>query len=702
MRNRLEVKPRRAAEILAALFTTLALSGCGGSSSGTDTPSASAQATSVTVPLDASGLPDAQASLVIEPTFHLAPVLLAAPDDRDAQDNTASALTAPHAQALSASQAALNTRGLTVQAIESAQRAQALTTSSGELATPQAGTGTVTTYTPAQIRAAYKLPALPATGTTPTAAQAAQLGAGQTIYIVDAKHDPNVAAELSTFNQKFGLPTCTSRAIATSTKLPLASAATADGCTLSVVYSTASGTMSGTAPLYDSGWATEITLDVQWAHATAPLARIILIEAPDASLNSLLGAIQLANSMGPGVVSMSFGANEGSWISSVDSAFTGAGMSYLAATGDSGAAVYWPAVSSKVVAVGGTSLSYTSTGTRTEAGWSGTGGGISQYLATPSYQASRVPGVGSLIRRGVADVAFNANPSTGQFVAVIPSGSTTASWVSAGGTSLSTPQWAGITAVANAMRVQAGKAVLGAPHAQLYGQIGAVPGTYASAFADITSGTNGACAICTATVGYDALTGLGTPNATSLLSALLGSTAVSTAPVIASATVSGKAGVALAFTVSATAANPVSYALSGAPSGMTIASNGVLSWANPVAGSYAVTVTAKDSKTALSGQGVVTVVIASASQTPVIKASALSGVAGKALTGSISVSDPGGYAMAVTITGLPSGVLLSVSGQTITFYWAKPIKGSYALNISVRDAIGLTAQASVPITIAAQ
>jgi subtilase family serine protease len=92
-------------------------------------------------------------------------------------------------------------------------------------------------------------------------------------------------------------------------------------------------------------WATEIALDVQWAHATAPLARIVLIEAPSASVNDLLGAINLANAMGPGVVSMSFGAPEGDWVVSIDSAFSAADMTYVAAAGDSGKGVSWPSSS---------------------------------------------------------------------------------------------------------------------------------------------------------------------------------------------------------------------------------------------------------------------------------------------------------------------------------------------------------------------
>ncbi|WP_202620101.1 hypothetical protein, partial [Escherichia coli] len=131
---------------------------------------------------------------------------------------------------------------------------------------------------------------------------------------------PNVVAELAAFNAKFGLPTCSSRTLTASSALPLA-AASSSGCELVVAYS-AGNALSSTAPAYDSGWATEIALDVQWAHATAPLARLVLIEAPDAGVASLTGAVSLANRMGAGVVSMSFGANEGSWTASYDSVFS--------------------------------------------------------------------------------------------------------------------------------------------------------------------------------------------------------------------------------------------------------------------------------------------------------------------------------------------------------------------------------------------
>ena len=198
-------------------------------------------------------------------------------------------------------------------------------------------------YTPAQIRAAYRLPTLPALNSVLTASMAAPGGAGQTIYIVDAYHHPNAVADLAKFNQKFGLPTCTQAAAPTSAARLAAPAANA-GCTVMVVYSGTGGTVSRQAPAYDAGWASEIALDVQWAHATAPYARIVLIEAPNASVAALSDAVKLANTLGPGVVSMSFGAIEGSWVGSANAVFQGTGMTYLAATGDSGYAVSWPAV----------------------------------------------------------------------------------------------------------------------------------------------------------------------------------------------------------------------------------------------------------------------------------------------------------------------------------------------------------------------
>lgn len=767
-----------------AVCAALMLAACGGGSTTDEASDASGVATaSTTFALEAIEVPDEASSLVALPSFHVAPVLLDAPSDADMADNTATARQVPHLQAVPPALQGLSSRRLTPQRLEEAGRATGAASKENPGAIPMAS-GAVATYTPAQIRAAYGLPALPAIGASLTAAQAAPLGAGQTVYIVDAMHDPNAAAELAAFNQKFGLPTCTTKAISPNATLPLAAASTST-CEFSVVYSTAAGAMTATAPAYDAGWATEIALDVQWVHATAPLARIVLIEAPDASVNSLVGAIKLANAMGPGVVSMSFGAPEGSWTASVNAAFTAANMTYLAATGDSGAAVSWPSVSSNVVAVGGTTLSYSGVGARSEVTWSGTGGGTSAYTATPGYQTSAVPGMGTAVRRAVADVAFNADPSTGQYVATQAPGSATVTWISAGGTSLSTPQWAGLIAVANAQRVRAAKAVLGAPHVVLYGAIATVPGTYASAFADIAKGANGSCATCAAGIGYDRPTGLGTPNTAGLLTALTG-TSSATAPVVASAAIGGKVGSALSFTVSVaatnaltyalagaptgmtigtagvvtwaapvagtyavkvtatdtktglsgsgtytvtiaaplppvvatatingkagtalsfqptvTASNPVTYALSNAPSGMSIAGTGLVSWAKPVAGSYAVKVTATDTKTGLSGSGTYTVVITlnTAASGLVITANPMTGVVGKPLSGTIVISAPGATSVQITLSGVPLGMMFSISGTTLTATWSKPVVGNYTMTASVRDSAGRSATKIIPITV---
>ncbi|RTL23695.1 MAG: peptidase S53 [Burkholderiales bacterium] len=604
-----------------SLLACAALTACGGGASSPDTSltrGASAPgAVALNVQLDAA---DPAANVEALPSFHAAAVELDEPDD---------GATPRQTQAL----AGLSTRRLTLATLDDSRRAHALSSGAGE-AQPLAATTTVTTYTPAQIRAAYGLPALPASTTGLTAAQAAQLGAGQTIYIVNAKHNPNVVAELAAFNAKFGLPTCSSRTLTASSALPLA-AASSSGCELVVAYS-AGNALSSTAPAYDSGWATEIALDVQWAHATAPLARLVLIEAPDAGVASLTGAVGLANRMGAGVVSMSFGANEGSWTASYDSVFSGAGMSYVAATGDNGAAVSWPSVSTKVLAVGGTTLSYTGSGARSETTWSGTGGGVSAYTALPSYQSGSI---GGYARRAVADVAFNADPNSGQYVATIAPGTTAPRWISAGGTSLSTPQWAGLLAVSNAIRAAAGKAALGQPHAALYQQIGSVPTQYSAAFKDITLGANGGCGTCVAKPGYDTPTGWGTPNVSALLTSL---------------------------------------------SGVSVSGGGTGTTPSP-----APTPTPKPTPApAPSGLALTT--------------TALNGVAGKSFSGTIGYSAPGASALAISISGAASGMVFSANSSGITVGWAQPVVGKTNLVITLMDNLGRTTTGTVVVTISAK
>ncbi|MDR7269324.1 subtilase family serine protease [Pelomonas saccharophila] len=574
-----------------SLLTAAALTACGGGSGDSPTVQVSEAASVINLSVDLDEGATAS-GVVAQPSFHTAAVDLEEPDNG----------AAPHrALALSG----ITTKGLTRERLDDAMRPRAFAAGNGEAA-PMASSTAMTVYTPAQIRAAYGQPALPASTAGLTAAQAAQLGAGQTIYIVNAKHDPNIAAELAAFNAKFGLPTCSNRTLAANASLPLA-AASSSSCELVIAYSTSAGALTATAPAYDSGWATEIALDVQWAHATAPLARLVLIEAPDAGVSSLSKAVALANRMGAGVVSMSFGASEGSWTSSYDSAFSTAGMSYLAATGDNGAAVSWPSVSTRVVAVGGTTLSYNGSGARSETTWTGTGGGTSAYVALPSYQSGTI---GGYAKRAVADVAFNADPNSGQYVALISPGTTTTRWVSAGGTSLATPQWAGLLAVANAMRTASAKSLLGQPHAALYQQIGAVPTSYAAAFKDVASGSNGTCTGCTAKTGYDTPTGWGTPNVSALLTSLSGASATTTSggstttpnttgPQLTTTSLSGTAGRAFSGTIgySAPGATSLNISITGAASGMVFSGSSTgltVAWANPVAGRTHLVITLKD------------------------------------------------------------------------------------------------------------
>lgn len=686
--------------LLPALMLGALLTACGGGGDG-----AGAAATAQVGSGDSTdtGAASTLATAQVSPTYHLAPVLLDAPGDTDMARPSASARMAPHTTTVPEALGGLSSRGLTVPALQAAAaggaagaRARIASTSAsaeGEAVRPMAAGSTVVTYTPAQIRAAYNLPELPDLSGSITDTQAAQLGAGQTVYIVNAYHDPNIAAELAAFASRFGLPGCDAASIDPSASLPLASAST-DGCTFSVVYATSSGGMTASAPAYNSGWATEIALDVQWVHATAPMARIVLIEAPDSGIASIANAVALANAMGPGVVSLSLGANEGSWVSSVDSVFYGTGMSYAAATGDNGAAVEWPSVSPGVLAVGGTTLTFKGTGARSETVWSGTGGGVSKYLARPAYQTKSVPGLGTPARRSVADVSFNANPASGQYVAVMSQNGSSTSWVSAGGTSLATPQWAALLAVANALRTQSSLGMIGAPHNALYASVASVAKLYAADFLDIKSGKDGSCSLCVAKTGYDNPSGLGTPQGVSLLSTLAGVTVPASAPSITPTDIHGQAGVALSFSVSVSAANALSYSLGGAPSGMAVSSAGVVSWAKPVTGSYSVTVTATDTRTGQTAQGVYAITIVTP-EPPSVTAATASAVAGKAFSQAMSYTAPN--AVTWTLTKPPSGMVISKAGVVS---WPKPVKGSYSVTVTAKDSkTGKTGSAVLSLTV---
>ncbi len=326
----------------------------------------------------------------------------------------------------------------------------------------------------------------------------ANQGAGQTIGIVDAFDHPNIESDLGVFNTTFGLPACT----------------TSNGC-FQKVYA------SGVRPSTNAGWALEISLDVEWAHAIAPQAKILLVEAASNSFANLLQAVDVAVQNGASVVSMSWGGGEFLSETSYDSAhFAVNGVTFTASSGDSGAGVEYPAASPDVVAVGGTTLNTDKSGNYLgETAWSGSGGGQSAYEAEPLYQANYpIPNDPNGLR-GVPDVAYDGDPNTGFAVYDSVRYQGQRGWFQVGGTSAGAPQWAALFVIANSVRVAGGKRTLSSANGAVYS---AAAGTaYGSNFHDITSGTNGSCGtLCTASSGYDYVTGLGSPKANNIIQAL--------------------------------------------------------------------------------------------------------------------------------------------------------------------------------------
>ena len=471
------------------------------------------------VPADPATLTPQGVSLEAVPLFHRQPVVLPEPGDADADGSNRSALDVPQPVEVPAELRALSTQGLTDERV--AAWSDAIGTGRARAFQSADSAVAPVVHTPAQVRAAYGLPPVPASTAGLTAAALAALGAGQTVVVISAYHHPAAVDDLNTFSQKFGLPGCTPVAAPTvAGPLP---AAPADACQVRVLHSAPNASISAKAPVYSAAWATETALGMQWAHAIAPLARIVLIEAADSG-NGLLDAIALANRLGPAVVAMHFGSAEHTSQMSTATLFTGAGMTYVAAAGDTGSAANWPAVMPGVLAVGGTTLRIGTDGRRSDSTWALTGGGLSTVVPLPAYQgALSIPGQSSLAGarryRAVADVAFNADPATGQYLVMTPSGGQP-HWYAGGGTSIAAAQWAGLLAVANAQRALQALPALAQPHARLYANF--VPGSavWARAFGDVTTGANGSCGGCQALSGYDMPTGLGTPQGAALLQAL--------------------------------------------------------------------------------------------------------------------------------------------------------------------------------------
>ena len=326
-------------------------------------------------------------------------------------------------------------------------------------ATPQV---TPAGYGPADIQSAYNL--------------SAALSGGRTVAIVDAYDDPSAEADLGVYRTQYGLPACT----------------TANGCFRKVNQNGGSK-----LPRTNGGWAQEISLDLDMVSATCPDCKILLVEASTPSFTNLGTAVRYAATQKPAAISNSYGGSDAS-----DATYGGyynfPGIAITASTGDNGyQGGSYPASSSYVVAVGGTSLRRANTARGwSESVWSGAGSGCSTYNTAIAAASSSDTGCA---RRAMADVSAVADPSTGVAVYDSFAYQGASGWLVFGGTSASAP-------------------IIGAVYAlsgNTAGYPSALPYQHASSLNDVTTGTNGTCPTvqwCTARTGWDGPTGVGTPN----------------------------------------------------------------------------------------------------------------------------------------------------------------------------------------------
>jgi subtilase family serine protease len=413
-------------------------------------------------------------------------------------------------------------------------------------------------FTPTSMQNSYNLPPLYAAGNE---------GQGMTIAIIDSFGNPNMASDLANFDTQMGLPhMCGEPGAACGAGIPTFTHMYWNGKTQ--VKSPPPGS-NGTGLQNRDGWVVETALDVEWAHAMAPLANILNVTTNPAETQGVQGFPTMMNAEQfivdnhqATVITQSFGAVEEGFGSTqsllnLRHAFISAaadGVTVLASSGDGGSAnspktpvknpspfpfptVNWPASDPLVTGVGGTYLCTdptTGLGVDTtdppvncqptanptaarEVGWIDSGGGFSHIFATPAYQDSLPTGstaIGSM--RGVPDVAFQASARTGPLV--YATGGSAGGWFIVGGTSCSSPQFAGLVAIADQM---AGGHGLGQINPTLY-KLASGP-NYGTYFYDVTTGNNQADPNITgynATKGWDPVTGLGTPNAEALVPAL--------------------------------------------------------------------------------------------------------------------------------------------------------------------------------------
>jgi kumamolisin len=338
--------------------------------------------------------------------------------------------------------------------------------------------------TPASVACIYGfVPSAGAPGCNPNLVTANPTGGSKTIAIVDAYDDPTAANDLAAFSAQFGLP----------------------APNFQVVYAT------GTKPPQDitGGWEGEESLDIEWSHAMAPNANIVLVEAQSNSNADLFAAVKVASNLvaaaSGGEVSMSWGGAEFKFERFWDSYLQTPKVVYFASAGDS-AGVEYPSASPFVVAAGGTALSmnlYTGN-FQLQLAWLNTGGGPSAYEPQPSYQSVLLQG---LTTRAVPDISFDADPDTGVWVYDSTPwyadgevfGGPKHPWLIVGGTSVAAPSLAGVVNTAGSF----------APSTNA--ELTTIYSSASTGFTDVTYGVCGFYDGFIAGPGYDFCTGLGSP-----------------------------------------------------------------------------------------------------------------------------------------------------------------------------------------------
>jgi hypothetical protein len=391
-------------------------------------------------------------------------------------------------------------------------------------------------------------------------------GKGETIALIDAYNDPDIISDANSFSSYYNLPQFNG----------------SGEPTLQVLNQTGGTNLSGVGEAAGTGWDVEESLDVEWAHSIAPQANIILFEGNTDSLTDLLTADKTAGkTTGVVAASNSWSSSEFSGEQSFDSDFTTPsghpGVTFLASTGDSGPPSGYPAYSPNVVAVGGTSLyldgnaSYLGESVWGNLDYDGAGsGGISQFESQPGYQAGKVNSI-SATSRTVPDISLDADPSTG--VPVLDSDS--GGWFQVGGTSLSSPMMGAVISIADQGRALNGQG-------SLDGATQTLPALYSlpsADFHDITTGISNDAPYATngyaAAPGYDLATGIGSPIANNLVTALAGYQPSPPATVSAPLTISVSEN--SSFTFSGGSINATDASATGVSDSLSLAvSNGTL------------------------------------------------------------------------------------------------------------------------------